>query len=432
MSRLDVIIFGASGFAGKNVVVRAVELLENMKWGVAGRNEDRLKETLKEAGDKLNKNLSDIPIIIADVYEEDSLAKMAEAARIIVNCSGPYRFFGEPVVKACINAGTHHVDLSGEPEFIERMQFQYNDLAEEKGVYVVSACGIDSIPADLGALHFERHFDGDVHAIDSYLKLWTEKDTPGASIHYGTWESAVYGLAHAKDLIDLRKKLFKEPLPFNPPKQKSHPALHKSKVTNGWCVPFFGSDKSVVLRSQRYLYEKEKKKPVQYQAYIEFPSFFYAAIVVVLGTIFGFLAKYSFGRKLLLNYPKLFSFGTVSGEGPTEEKMENTNYSLTFSGYGWPKEEKLAEPTDQHTTKPSKKLVTKVLCKNPGYGATSVSILLSAVTILNEGDKLPANGGVIAPGACFAKTNLISRLCDNGFKFEVLSSNEDTQVQHED
>lgn len=89
-------------------------------------------------------------------------------------------------------------------------------------------------------------------------------------IHYGTWESAVYGLAHAKELAAIRKKLFKEPLPFSAPKQKRRPIIHKSDLVNGWCLPFLGSDRSVVIRSQRYLYEHEKKRPIQMQAYMQF------------------------------------------------------------------------------------------------------------------------------------------------------------------
>lgn len=36
--RLDVIIFGASGFTGKYCVLEGVKILENLKWGIAGRN----------------------------------------------------------------------------------------------------------------------------------------------------------------------------------------------------------------------------------------------------------------------------------------------------------------------------------------------------------------------------------------------------------
>lgn len=57
-----------------------------------------------------------MPVIIADVKDERSLLEMASRAKVVVNCVGPYRFHGGPVVRACINGGAHHVDVSGEPE----------------------------------------------------------------------------------------------------------------------------------------------------------------------------------------------------------------------------------------------------------------------------------------------------------------------------
>lgn len=41
---------------------------------------------------------------------------MTSRGRVIINCCGPYRFFGEPVIKACIESGSHYLDVSGEPE----------------------------------------------------------------------------------------------------------------------------------------------------------------------------------------------------------------------------------------------------------------------------------------------------------------------------
>lgn len=99
---------------------------------------------------------------------------------------------------------------------MERMQLEYNELARENGVYIVSACGFDSIPADLGTVFFEKTFDGQVNAIETFMWFkYIGPGTPekGASLHYGTWESAVYGLAHANELRGLRSKLFKERLP---------------------------------------------------------------------------------------------------------------------------------------------------------------------------------------------------------------------------
>lgn len=160
------------------------------------------------------------------------------------------------------------------------------------------------------------------------------------------------------------------------------------------------------------------------KAYVAFRSLISVFVVAFIGAIFAIFTRFSYGRQLLLNYPGLFSFGFISHEGPKEEKMEKTHFSMTFYGEGWPKEEKLSEPTDKHTNSPTKNITTRVSGVNPGYGGTCVALLLSATTILSENGKMPGKGGVFPPGAAFAKTNLINELSKNGFKFEVISSAE--------
>jgi len=59
---------------------------------------------------------------LADVKDEESIKKMTEQAKVIANCCGPYRFYGEAVVKACIATGTHYVDVTGETQVIESIQ----------------------------------------------------------------------------------------------------------------------------------------------------------------------------------------------------------------------------------------------------------------------------------------------------------------------
>jgi hypothetical protein len=36
------------------------------------------------------------------------------------------RFYGEAVVEACVEAGAHHLDISGEPAFLEKVQLKYH------------------------------------------------------------------------------------------------------------------------------------------------------------------------------------------------------------------------------------------------------------------------------------------------------------------
>jgi len=323
MERLDLIIFGASGFTGKYTVYEAVQVLKDFKWGIAGRNKEKLNSVLREMGEKAKTDLTNIPIVIADISDEKSLKEMAEKCKILVNCCGPYRFFGEAVVKACIQAGTHHVDVSGEPQYMESMQLKYNDLAKENGVYVVSACGFDSIPADLGTVFLEHHFNGVVNSVETYLESWESGGvTGGAAIHYGTWESAVYGLAHADELRGIRSKLFEGRLPQFQPKLNNRSIVHKSSVIDSYCLPFPGSDRSVVMRSQRIMFENDKKRPIQMRAYVGFRSLIATVLVAFFAVIFGIMTRFSLGRSLLLKYPKFFSGGMISHEGPSEEKME--------------------------------------------------------------------------------------------------------------
>ena len=52
---------------------------------------------------------------------------------------------------------------------METIEAKYSEQAREAGVYIVSACGFDSIPNDLGALMVQRSFNGDLLYVDSYI-----------------------------------------------------------------------------------------------------------------------------------------------------------------------------------------------------------------------------------------------------------------------
>ncbi|RZC41854.1 Saccharop dh domain containing protein [Asbolus verrucosus] len=240
---LDIIIFGATGFTGKHTIPVVSKFSKinghHLTWGVAGRSEKKLKDSLSQCEKETGKiieapsytvfsiidtsysgiSLNNVPVIIANVEDEESLNAMARKARIIINCCGPYRFYGEPVIKACVEEGTHHVDVSGEPQYMEKMQLKYHKLAQEKGIYIISACGVDSIPTDLGLVFLQQKFTGTVNSVNTYMSNWEEGEPiPGPIFNYATWESAIYGLAHAGELRKLRQQLHSKPLPSLKPK----------------------------------------------------------------------------------------------------------------------------------------------------------------------------------------------------------------------
>lgn len=71
--------------------------------------------------------------------------------------------------------------------------------------------------------------------------------------------------------------------------------------------------------------------------------------------------------------------------------------------------------------KPRPKATLNIQGPEIGYAATSRLALLSAITIIDELEpRSDLQGGVFTPGISFRNTNLIERLCRNGFKFRIL------------
>ncbi|KAK3912034.1 Saccharopine dehydrogenase-like oxidoreductase [Frankliniella fusca] len=420
--KLDFIIFGASGFTGQHTVQELIRISEQKPctWGVAGRNKEKLNTMLKTVGLRVGKDLSSVQVIVADVDDAQSLEAMAFRTKVVINCCGPYRHWGEQVVRACIAGGASHVDISGEPQYMEKMQLEYHAAAQQKGVYIVSACGFDSIPDDLGLVFLQNQFKGDLNSVESYIDGKVEgPSTPGAMFYFATYESVVYGVASRNELRSLHQKLYPSKLPQLTPVLKQRGPLFKSEVLNKWCLPFLGADSSVMFRSQHYFYEAEKKRPAQVQTYIAMPSFSRAIGTMFFAILFVTFCLFSWGRKLVLKHPKFFTAGYASHEGPSEETMNNTVFSVTLVGKGW--EEKAAQPLDTHDGPPTKTMTVKVKGRNPAYGTTCTTLIMSAFMILNESDKMPAHGGVFPPGAAFAKTSLIAELHKNGLTFDVVA-----------
>lgn len=382
--KYDFILFGATGFTGKYCIFEATKILSGYTFAVAGRSRAKLEAVLEEMGNEFGKDLTSVPIVIADVDNEPSLLKMAQQCRVLINCCGPYRFYGAPVVKACMLAGTDHVDVTGEPQFMEKMQLEYHQEAQDKGIYVVSACGYDSIPSEMGMLYAEQQFPGTLHSADIYLKLWDKGPLLGPSINYGTWHSAVYLLTRTKELKAIRRKLFTDrTFAFPEPKMETK-IIHKSTAAkDNWCVPYVDIDQGVSERTQRYFYATEKKRPVQMREYVALGSTIIPSVIAIIYAILMYvITRFSFGVQLLVDYPHIFSFGVVSKNGPSHLKFKTSQFKQIYHCKGWAKGAVV-------TSKPTHEMVTVVKGSNPAYGTTCVALLLSALTLVAEREKIP-------------------------------------------
>ena len=144
-------------------------------------------------------------------------------------------------------------------------------------------------------------------------------------------------------------------------------------------------------------------------------SSFWAGVLQIFGlAIFGLLCFIPCTRVLLEKHPKFFSFGFISKEGPSKETADNTNFTLTLVGRGWDRKVGV-----DYKGKPKKEVKVTVFGRNIAYGATSDCLVESALTCLEESDKMPGNGGVIPPGFAFGRTTLVQRLHEHGVTFDA-------------
>ncbi|XP_075730151.1 saccharopine dehydrogenase-like oxidoreductase isoform X2 [Rhipicephalus microplus] len=421
---LDIVLFGATGVTGTYVLQELHRSCEGLRWGVAGRDADKLRRTLRTAASDLDLKedaLDRVPIIVANVEDNASLLAMAQRTRLVLNTVGPYRFFGRPVVAACVNSGTHHIDVSAEVQYMEQMLLEFYDEARKKNTLVLMACGFGSVPAEMCLCFMRENFRGDLEEVESYMKI---KQGPlGMNLNYGTWESIIHMVAHASELVPLRQqnreRVFTKPLPERQSRLARRYALFWNDAAESWCVPYLGCDRPVMARSEMFRHQLCGLKPVQVQTYFCVPGVLKGIGLALLALVFLLFSWCRCGRWLLMRFPGIFTAGCVKRGGHSKEQALGCSFTLTARGRGW--KEKLAHPGDHPKGRMDHSVTIRMEGPDPAYLTTAVCMVQAAVVVLKEKDKMIVKGGVLSPGVALDRTSYLERVQRRGFNISVLS-----------
>jgi short subunit dehydrogenase-like uncharacterized protein len=243
--QFDLVLFGATGFTGGLTAhYLAANGPDGLRWALVGRNRNKLEAVRASLEAELAAGVPAPELLVADAADPVALAKVAEAARVVVTTVGPYALYGEPLVAACAAAGSDYVDLTGEPEFVDRMWLGYHRKAEESGARLVHCCGFDSIPHDLGAYFTVKHLpEGVPLSVNGYVQM-------GAEFSGGTFASAINGFGRARQTLSAAKQ--RRQAEQRPAGRKIHSAParpHRDADLGGWVVPMPTIDGPVVRRS---------------------------------------------------------------------------------------------------------------------------------------------------------------------------------------
>lgn len=380
----DLALFGATGFTGG---LTAEYLARNgpadLRWALVGRSRTRLERVAT----RLQEIESAVPapeLVEADANSRSSLDAVAASARVVLTTVGPYLLHGEPLVAACAAAGTDYADLTGEPEFVDRVWLDHHADAERSGARLVHCCGFDSIPHDLGAYFTVSQLpEGVPLAVNGYVKM-------GASFSGGTYHSAINALAHGRRAAAVAKqRRQREGRPAGRRVRSAKPRVSRQSALGGWSLPLPTIDGSIVRRSAAALDRYG-------------PDFTYGHNLIVANLVAGAALTGGVGAAALLAplppARKLMLRAKSPGEGPSEAKRAQSWFRASFVGEGG-----------------GERVLTEVSGGDPGYSETSK--MLAETGLCLAFDELPVRSGQLTTATAMGDMLLI-RLRRAGIAFE--------------
>lgn len=386
----DIIIWGASGFTGRLVaeyLFKQYGTSGNLKWAMAGRNQQKLETVRASIADK------SVPIVVADSSDETSIKQMVLRTKVICTTVGPYAIYGSKLVAACVENKAHYCDLAGEVQWMRQMIDKHQQTAQANGVKIVHSCGFDSIPSDMGVYFIQR--EAKLQKGQRAKKISMRVAAMKGGLSGGTYASLSKVIEQAQQDKSIYKVLT-NPYGLNPTDQQEgedRPDLMSvvfDKTSQSYVGPFImaGINTKVVRRTNalsNYSYGKDFRYD---EATLNGKGFkgkikgILAAIPLIFMTAKPKSVLKSIANKLL---PK-------PGEGPNEEQRENGFFNLRF----------------YVTLEDGSSAMGKVTGdKDPGYGSTSKMLAESAVCLAV--DELPKISGVLTPSVAMGDA-LLQRL----------------------
>ncbi|MFF4271975.1 saccharopine dehydrogenase family protein [Streptomyces sp. NPDC001536] len=380
----DIVLFGATGFVGTlTAEYLAAHAPEGLRWAVAGRSEEKL-QALRE---RLPGG-AEVGVLRADVSDPASLRALAEHARVVATTVGPYVTYGEELVAACAETGADYLDLTGEPEFVDRMYVRHDARARETGARLVHACGFDSVPHDLGAYFTVRQLpEGVPLRVDGFV-------TADATFSGGTFASALNQFARGRQMIAAaRDRARHEPRLVGRRASTPNGAPRFAGEVGAWALPLPTIDAQIVGRSARAL---ERYGP-------DFRYRHYAAVRRLPVAVGGVAAVSAlFAAAQLPPARRWLSDRLKPGDGPGAEKRAKSWFRIRFVGEGG-----------------GRQVFTEVAGGDPGYDETAKIFAEAALSLAF--DDLPPTSGQVTTVVAMGDA-LTERLQRAGIVFRVAKS----------
>lgn len=172
------LLYGANGYSGELIARRAVALgLEPI---LAGRNGEAVARLASELG---------LMHRAFGLEEPARLVAELSGIELVLHCAGPFSATSRPMVEACLAAGAHYLDITGEISVFEGVLRQ-DAKAKAAGVVLLPGVGFDVVPTDCLAARLHQALP---EADSLELAFWTA----GGETSRGTLNTMIEGLGRS-------------------------------------------------------------------------------------------------------------------------------------------------------------------------------------------------------------------------------------------
>ena len=406
----DIVVWGATGVAGRFTAEYLTERYapDELSLAVGGRNRGKLDDLVADLT-RRSDGWADVPVVVGDATDPESLRAIAKDTRVVCTTVGPYTTYGTPLVEACVETGTDYCDLTGEVNWVRETIDRFHEPAVENGARIVHSCGFDSVPADLGTLLVQSYATETHGAPCETVRIYLDGGSGGVS---GGTLASFGELFDAAATDPLAREALRNPYSLAPAGERSgvDPGAQRwpqrDSLRGGWSAPspMAPVNERVVRRSNALLGYPWGR---EFRCSEVVPTGDGVRGATTAGTVAGGLGLFTAAMSIgpLRSALRRYAFPDP-GEGPTREEAEAGHFRIGLLGRG--------------TGADGRFTVEGAFAadRDPGYGATARMLGESAVCLARGDVDSPFDGGVLTPASGIGLP-LAERLREVGFTASV-------------
>jgi len=207
-------IYGANGYTGRLAARLAKD--RHLAPVLAGRHAEPIRQLAHDLGCEAR---------VFDLADAANAATHLAGVGAVLHCAGPFSATSRPMLDACLRAGAHYLDITGEIAVFEAIHSRRQEVSGA-GIVAIPGVGFDVVPTDCLAAMLKRE-------LPSATRLTLAFKSRHGKFSPGTAKTIVEGLAEGGRIRE-NGRIIKVPSAYKVETIPFTESLSASAVTIPW------------------------------------------------------------------------------------------------------------------------------------------------------------------------------------------------------